>query len=462
VQFPALSTEALGTMCVQVILDQKIHGFPLGAIVGHLSQRWLGSCNASPLMLPSSKRHPRNQEPVETISTGDYEVVHAAPPSSRRPSPSQYPSPPSDRPRVFERSASDEEKTLFFATHSSRGFIPPRANPGATVPPIPKAPRAPEMNVRALVRQTRPVDRHEAPSMRGAVRPRLDAEDRTVLRPTALVPSPSANVAAPPSRPSSRAPAAMPTPFGSVRPAAAVATPAANAPASVGARKPTVSDSQAFTLDPPAAANITQRTRAVRARANVSWAAALLALGVFVGLVTAVVARGDADALIDATASFVDPAHTSGARANAAAAQAAVLPSFIDTSHGAPMTADAKLASGACVTTGSDVNVSTPIVVNSPPPGAKVASGGASVDPTAAARPAPPRPAPVAYAAPRWTPKAAPAAAPPSTGGGSLANITPSGAGQPIARPSRASKGDFESAAAADALAKAQLEASLR
>jgi hypothetical protein len=410
---------------------------------------------------------------VETISTGDYEVVHVAPPSSRRPSPSQYPSPPSDRPRVFSRSASDEEKTLFFATQSSRGAIPPSAYPGATVPPIPKAPRTPEMNVRALVRQTRPVERSEAPSMRGAVRPRFDAEDRTVLRPSAP-PSHPAQVAAPVSspppsarasspRPSSRAPAAMATPFGAVRPVAAA--PAVNVPGGSD-RKPTVSDSQAFTLDPPSAANITQRTRAVRARANVSWAAALLALGVFVGLVTAVVARGDADALIDATASFVDPAHTSGSRANAAAAQAAILPTFIDASRGMPGasgTPDPKLAGGACVTTGSDVNVSTPIVVNSPPPGAKVSSGGgASVDPTAAARPAPPRPAPVAYAAPRLTPKATQAAAPPSTGGGYLANITPSGAGQPIARPSKAPKGDFESAAAADALAKAQLEASLR
>jgi hypothetical protein len=87
-------------------------------------------------------------------------------------------------------------------------------------------------------------------------------------------------------------------------------------------------------------------------------------------------------------------------------------------------------------------------------------------DPTAATRPAPPRPAPVAFAAPRVRP--APAAAPPaSTSGGWLANITPAGAGGPIARPSKAAPkaaggNDFEGAAAADALAKAQLEASLR
>jgi hypothetical protein len=71
----------------------------------------------------------------------------------------------------------------------------------------------------------------------------------------------------------------------------------------------------------------------------------------------------------------------------------------------------------------------------------------------------------VAYATPRPRPASpAPAPAQPaSTTGGWLANITPAGAGAPIARPSKAKAGsDFEGAAAADALAKAQLEASLR
>ena len=67
-------------------------------------------------------------------------------------------------------------------------------------------------------------------------------------------------------------------------------------------------------LDPPATV-ITARTRIVAARPTVSWAAALVAMGIFVGLVTAVVARGDADTLIDAAASFVDP---SGGHAAAA------------------------------------------------------------------------------------------------------------------------------------------------
>jgi hypothetical protein len=66
-------------------------------------------------------------------------------------------------------------------------------------------------------------------------------------------------------------------------------------------------------------------------------------------------------------------------------------------------------------------------------------------------------------------PAPAPAAPQPANASGSsgwLANVTPAGAGAPIGRPSKSAKGgsggEFENAAAADALAKAQLEASLR
>src|SRR5262249_54048670 len=56
---------------------------------------------------------------------------------------------------------------------------------------------------------------------------------------------------------------------------------------------------------------ITTRTRVLAGRPAISWAAALVAMGVFAGLVTAVLARTDGDAVVDATASFVDPSHHS-------------------------------------------------------------------------------------------------------------------------------------------------------
>jgi hypothetical protein len=234
--------------------------------------------------------------------------------------------------------------------------------------------------------------------------------------------------------------------------------------------------------DPPSSV-ITAKTRVVRQRSSMSWAAALMALGAFVGLVTAVVARGDADAIIDAAASFVDPSHASVAHANAAAAQAAVLPSFIDAKKAAPLGTDQNPAPGACLTGagGSELTVSTPVVVNTPavgshatePESARKTASITGSDPKEAARPAPPKASPVAYAAPARPSHHAsappPAAAAPARddapSSGWLANVTPPNAGGPIARPSKAAKGasnDFESATAADALAKAQLEASLR
>jgi hypothetical protein len=172
----------------------------------------------------------------------------------------------------------------------------------------------------------------------------------------------------------------------------------------------------------------------------------------------AVVARGDADGLIDATATFVDPAHAMSERANGAAAQAAVLPSFVDTSKAGDK--------ASCLDLGEST-VSAPVVVNAAPAPKQATAS----EPATTSRPTPPRAAPIAYAAAVRAVRPAPhVASPPpapvsgSTTGGWLANITPAGAGAPIARPSRATtKGsELEGAAAADALAKAQLEASLR
>jgi hypothetical protein len=65
-------------------------------------------------------------------------------------------------------------------------------------------------------------------------------------------------------------------------------------------------------MDPPGT-SVTSRTR-VNGRPAMSWAAALLAFGIFVGVGTVAVMQGGVDSLADTTASFVDPSRTPGAR----------------------------------------------------------------------------------------------------------------------------------------------------
>lgn len=462
---------------------------PKGEIKG-TPPRWLASCNTSEraipvtnaeeAVLPSSKRPPRSQEPSEVIRTGDFEVVHGSPSSKRRVVAQKT----TERPRVFERPVDDEDRTLLFS-NSVRAMLPPRPQGPVATPAIAKAAKTPNMNLRGLTRQS---ERPPSPeSLRGSVRPRMDTEDRTILRPTSTLPPSLQRMASPPvptpsspppKPPSARPPAMMPTPYMPMKPMAAGSTAppvAYNAPGGSDARRPASSDPHG---DPPSAV-ITAKTRILRSRSSMSWAVGLMALGAMVGLVTAVVARGDADSLIDATAGLVDPSHATAAHANGAAAQAAVLPSFVETSRKttAPLGTDSNPAPGACLDPGaSATTVTTPVVVNSPPaahPAEVKTASLAGADPSPASRPAPPRPAPIAFAAPvRVAPRAAAAPAPvaPKEGGSSgwLANVTPPNSGGPISRPSKAAAAakpagnDFDSANAADALAKAQLEASLR
>lgn len=413
-------------------------------------------------VLPSSKRPARNPDASgETIRTGDFEIVHVAhahAPAKRR----------SER-SMFEPQVDDEERTLLFSG-SPRTMLPPRSAQPVAMPAIAKPARAPNMSLRGLARgpEARPHD------MRGAVRRPIDAEDRTILRPTSTLPpalQKPASVAQPSSPPpaarpvSARPPAMMPTPYVSMKPSAP--------PVEINARGG--GDRKSDPPGDPPGSVITARTRIVRAKSSLSWAVALMAIGAFVGLGAAVVARGDADSVLDAAASVMDPSHSSAAHASAAAAQAAVIPSFVDTMAKKTAANDSMSAKGATLVVG-EATVTAPVVVNTPPAAhpteAKSAAKAemkvatiAGADPKETARPAPPRPAPVAYAAPArhaWHP--APAARSESTSSGWLANVTPAGAGAPIARPSHSRGGGdgFESAAAADALAKAQLEASLR
>jgi len=189
-------------------------------------------------------------------------------------------------------------------------------------------------------------------------------------------------------------------------------------------------------IDPPATV-ITARTRIVAAPPTISWAAALVAMGVFVGLVTAVVARGDADTLIDAAASFVDP---SGARAAAAA------PVEGDGAASVTLPTKAQERRTNLLQTVDTLAAEPPPVVALPEP---------------AALPVPPRPAPVAYVAPAPVVHrvARPMPRPPRE---ERATASRQPAPKPALVKAVKADDDVQSATAADALAKAQLEASLR
>ncbi len=380
------------------------------------------------------------------IHTGDIEVVRGG--SSPKPS-SRYPAPPSDRPRVFSRSVAgsdEEDKTLMMPTKMRTTIAPPRP---ANAPP-----------------SVRPV---APPSLKGLVKPRID-EERTMLRPASAEEQamlrPSSRPAAPSSRPPS--PAMMPTPYMPFKPPTAAKKSAPPPPLPVNAKggsdkKPGDSDAR---LEVPAAV-ITTKTRILPRKPSMQWAAALVALGVFTGLVTAVVARGDADSLLDATASLVDP---TAARPAAAPPPGMQLPAAVVIPANAG--GSSALPAGAATACGTD-SPASPVaqapVVNTPPVAAATAT------PTTA-KPEPPKPPPVAWAAPRaYAPPVGVApAAPPAPK--PVAQPQPQAPQQVAAapRPAAPSKpapaapapkgggSEMESAAAADALAKAQLEASLR
>jgi hypothetical protein len=339
-------------------------------------------------VLPFTKRAARSDEPSELINSGDLPVGDA-PVVSR----GSLPPPPASRPRVFARSSPGDEEMTTLMPRKGMTFS---ARPSAPVTPDP-------MPKLTTSRPPRPM--LEEPPTRQFVMP--------------SAPPPSVSPVAGPARPS-------PAPIG-VQHGRASLKPQPVPGAATG----TKSDPQ---IDPPATV-ITARTRIIAARPTMSWAAALIAMGVFVGLVTAVVARGDADTLIDAAASFVDPSGTH-------AAAGSIEVSSVQTKAEEPPT-----TLGAGLDTLLPAAPAIPVV--------------AVPEPAASPLPPRPAPAPVAYAAPvrrAWHP------ARPVAHEERVAAIT---APKPAAAPKAANKvkatdDDVESASAADALAKAQLEASLR
>ena len=400
-------------------------------------------------MLPFTKRPARRTAPEtsDMIHTGDIEVVRGG--SSPKPS-SRYPAPPSDRPRVFARSVSDDDdKTLMMPSKLRATIAPPRpANAPPSVRPVPP------------------------PSLKGLVvspgRGRVD-EERTMLRPASAEEQALLRPSSAPSKPSSRppSPAMMPTPYMPFKPPVAAKKSAPPPPINAkGGSDKKAADSDAR-LEVPAAV-ITTKTRILPRKPSMSWAAALVALGVFTGLVTAVVARGDADSLLDATASLVDPTAARPAAAPPPVVQlpgAVVIPANAGGSSALPPG-----AATACGTDGPASPVAQAPAVNTPPPVA------AATPTQTAAKPEPPKPPPVAWAAPRaYAPPmgAAPAAAPkpvaapqpqpqPQAPAAVAAAPKPAPKAAPAAPAPKSGGSEMESAAAADALAKAQLEASLR
>ncbi len=391
-------------------------------------------------MLPFTKRPQRRHDVVDTLSSGDVEVVHASIANTIL---TRAPASPS----IFERESSDDDDRTLLMSSKTKS-TPPQAFDERT--PIRK-PVAP-------------------PTLKGLVRRRMDTEDHTLLRPKSAMAAES-----PAPKPKSKSPAMMPTPYMAMKPqqlpvvVPRSAKPLRDAPSAALAKSDATKDAR---LDIPAAV-ITQRTLVVPPKRSWSWGAGLIGLGIAAGLAAAIVARGDADSLIDATARFVDP---SGAYAAGATPQT-LAP--IAMAPAAALTAPAS----ACGSDPAHPFSSTPVMMAAQPatqaalPPVAIAPPPKLPDPSLA-KPEPPRPAPVAWAAPARsrahasqaavqhpsqeraeTDAPAPAAAPPPPAPrAQVATAKPA-----TTKSAAAPKGnEMESASAADALAKAQLEASLR
>jgi hypothetical protein len=251
-------------------------------------------------------------------------------------------------------------------------------------------------------------------------------------------------------------------------------------------------------IDPPATV-LTQRTSGGASK-TMSWAAALMAVGVFVGLVAAVVAGGGSDTLADTSASFVDPARPSQAKRSTPTEMPKLIVQPLGAMPNAQLAAQTTTQSNVFPQAGMTQPQMSPAV---PPP---LVNGGINTgiapqpmgqDPNMAAPPpvavAPPpqmvAPPPMVAAAPPPPQNDTPASAPPPRRAAPVAQPAPARRAaapaqpkQPAASsdddsvaaapppkkppPAAASKGgkggdDDELKKAADALSKAQLENSL-
>ncbi len=338
-------------------------------------------------MLPFHKRPAKKTDDIaEDLATGDiYEVIKAphAMAALRAPK-SQFPSAPANRPRVFNNHYPDEVTTL----------MPAKGSDSFPAPPVPAPPPS-----RTFVKGRTPTPaRSVATKYQGYQRPSTE----TNYRPMAGMPVTS--LAPIPAPPHSLSPMAMPSD-------------------SSGSIPGTVITTRAKRIGSP----------------TMSWSAALVAMGVFAGLVTAVVARGDGDALVDATAAFVDPGHSTQAPTQLAAAiQAPMAPMTLVS----PAVAPVVLPATSAVIPPAILLADIPVIAPKPRTAPVAFSAPSAKREVAKVAPPPAKPA-VAPAAPKAEkPVVAVAAA------------TPKASKKP------AVKGDLD-AEAANALAQAQLAQSL-
>lgn len=225
-----------------------------------------------------------------------------------------------------------------------------------------------------------------------------------------------------------------PAPYSNPVPSASVSVPgmATSMPAHFMVPQAPYSDAR---VDPPGTA-VTARTK-VRGRAPMSWAVALLAFGVFVGVGWVAVQRGGVGGL-ETTASFVDPAKAGAPKAAAAPANPAPQP--------------------APVNTDQPTSVSVPgVAVPAAPPAPPAADTNAA--PAAAAPAAPPPAAAAPAAAPATVAAATPAPATPAATTTSTTKrphfaAAPAPAPAPTEKPEKPAKPTKPSAAVAAAAAE--------
>ena len=245
-------------------------------------------------------------------------------------------------------------------------------------------------------------------------------------------------------------------------PSGSVSVPGVSMPASMPAHfmvpQPPYSDGR---MDPAGTA-ISVRGKGA-GRSGTSWAMALAAFGLFVGVGAFAVVNGNADGVIETSASFVDPSRAAGGKAAGgqppAAAPTGVAvaadpsPAVSVTPVAVPAAAAPAVATGVAVGAAAPPAAAVPAIAPPTPPVAAAAAA-----PVAAQRPA----APVA-AAPQ--PRQAPVAAAPVSRPVRQAPVAAAeepAAAKPV-KPGKGGKGgevDDETKKALDELQKAQLERS--
>jgi hypothetical protein len=434
-------------------------------VIGWRSPCWVSRSGIDPfqaeaLVLPFTKRTARDDG--EVINTGEIEILRSKSNGLRAP-----------------RAYSPQAAAADVARASYRAQREPVARQGYRDGRV----TADDEPTRMVPRSTGPVRHAWAPAERPTpyapsratphVSPSRDDDEATIVRASTISPFPSARAA------EARARAAKVS----------------------GAQDP-ISPDSIPPMSMPAHGNrgnavgtvITNRVRG-QGRPTAMWAAALVAMGLFAGLASSVLARGDADSIIDATASFVDPARAGGTRASApaAAAQVAVVsvaapaPSPISGAvTGAAVSGPAGFVPAlvpAFVPSGATAAApaSNPVASNPAPPpstGATAATGATvSANDLPIAHPAPAAARVAQRAAVRHltrtpakvvaTHQEAKEAKEPAAEAADAPEAKPEPKPAKVAKAAKGAKGratddDVAAAAAADELARAQLEAALR